>query len=160
VPKPPRWPYGQPLTELDCTVKCKYWTRHEAADRAVACCTRLESLTNAKYYAAKVWLGLTHLHSLRGVDCGAVPAAAIAAVLPRLRTLAAFISASDDHTAVARATPPGPLLLSRAVASGRPCARRDRATPAASTAGVDILLLLLGFSKWRVDSGRATGDAV
>jgi hypothetical protein len=51
-----------------------------------------------------VWLGLTHLLTLRGVDLGIVSAVAIAAALPRLHTLAAFISASDDppvtHTAV------------------------------------------------------------
>jgi hypothetical protein len=81
------------LTELDCN----FWERHGAADRALACCTRLESLTNAQYYDAKVWLGLTHLHTLRDVDLGVVSAAAIAAALPRLHTLSAFISAHDDQ---------------------------------------------------------------
>jgi hypothetical protein len=82
--------HGAALTELDCN----YWTRYDAADRALACCTRLESLANAKYYDAEVWLGLTHLHTLRDVDLGVVSAAAIAAALPRLHTLTAFTS---DH---------------------------------------------------------------
>jgi hypothetical protein len=93
--------YGAALTELDCS----FWSRDDAADRALASCTRLESLTNAQYYDAKVWLGLTHLHSLRGVDLGVVSAAAIAAALPRLHTLTAFIITGDNtpvpHTAVA-----------------------------------------------------------
>jgi hypothetical protein len=93
--------HGAALTELDCT----FWSRNDGADRALGCCQRLESLTNARYYDAKVWLGLTHLHTLRGVDLGAVSVAAIAAALPRLHTLAAFISAKSDppvpHTAVA-----------------------------------------------------------
>jgi hypothetical protein len=94
--------HGAAITELDCD----FWSRDDdAADRALACCTRLESLTNARSYDAKVWLGLTHLHTLRGVDLGVVSVAAIAAALPRLHTFAAFIS--DDggppvpHTAVA-----------------------------------------------------------
>jgi hypothetical protein len=102
--------HGAALTDLDCNS----WAHHDAADRALvgtaadralACCTRLESLTNAQYYDAKVWLGLTHLHTLRGVDLGVVSATSIAAALPRLHTLAAFIDASDEphvpHTAVA-----------------------------------------------------------
>jgi hypothetical protein len=62
-------------------------------------------LANARAYDAKVWLGLTHLHTLRGVDLGSVSVAAIAAALPRLHTLAAFVNEDDDspvpHTAVA-----------------------------------------------------------
>jgi hypothetical protein len=93
--------HGAALKELDCN----FWSRHDTADRALACCVRLESLANAQYYDAKVWLGLTHLHTLRGVDLGVVPAAAIAAALPRLHTLTAFINASYGppvtHIAVA-----------------------------------------------------------
>jgi hypothetical protein len=84
--------HGGSLIELDCD----YWHHRDEADRALACCARLESLTNARYYDAKVWLGLTHLHTLRGVDFGDVSAAAVAAALPRLHTLAAFINASYD----------------------------------------------------------------
>jgi hypothetical protein len=83
--------HGSTLTELDCNFE----SRHRAADRALACCARLESLTNAEYYNAKVWLGLTHLHTLRRVDLGAVSAAAIAAALPRLHTLEALINDDD-----------------------------------------------------------------
>jgi hypothetical protein len=94
--------HGAALTELDC----RFWAGgNEAADRALACCVRLESLTNAVAYDAKVWLGLTHLHTLRGVDLGVVSAAAVAAALPRLHTFGAFIHADRDppvpHTAVA-----------------------------------------------------------
>jgi hypothetical protein len=95
--------HGAALTELDF---CNFGSRDvDAADRALACCARLESLTNAGSYDARVWLGLTHLHTLRGVDFGAVSVAAIAAALPRLHTLAAFINENDQppvpHTAVA-----------------------------------------------------------
>jgi hypothetical protein len=48
-------------------------------DRALARCTRLQSLSSADYYA--------QLHTLRDVDFAAVSAAAIAAALPRLHTL-------------------------------------------------------------------------
>jgi hypothetical protein len=93
--------HGAALTELDC----KFWSQNDAADRALAWCARLESLTNAEYYNAKVWLGLTHLHTLCGVDLGVVSAAAIAAALPRLHTLSAFIPENSvspvPHTAVA-----------------------------------------------------------
>jgi hypothetical protein len=72
--------HGAALTELDCG----FWPRDDdAADRALACCALLESLTNARSYDAKVWLGLTHLHTLRGVNLGSVSVAAIAAALPR-----------------------------------------------------------------------------
>jgi hypothetical protein len=56
---------------------------------ALASCTRLESLTGASYHDA-VWLGLSQLHTLRGVDVGEVSFAAIAAALPKLHTLQAF----------------------------------------------------------------------
>jgi hypothetical protein len=52
--------YGAALTELDCNYSIGLLY---GADRALACCTRLESLTNVKHYDAKVWLGLTHLHT-------------------------------------------------------------------------------------------------
>jgi hypothetical protein len=89
--------YGAALTELDCSSGA----HHDAADRALACCTRLETLTNAEHYSTNVWLGLSHLHTLRGVDLEVVSAAAIAAALPRLHTLEAFISNHPNliHTA-------------------------------------------------------------
>jgi hypothetical protein len=93
--------YGAALTEVDCSF---FSGGNKAADRALACCTRLDTLTNAGSYDAKVWLALTHLHTLRGVDFSVVSVAAIAAALPRLHTLAAFINASGapvPHTAVA-----------------------------------------------------------
>jgi hypothetical protein len=89
------------LTELDCSFS-EVVTKPRTA---LACCARLESLTNARAYDAKAWLGLTHLHTLRGVNLAVVSVAAIAAALPRLHTtLAAFINEDDDsvpHTAVA-----------------------------------------------------------
>jgi hypothetical protein len=53
---------------------------------------QLESLTHARFYAPAVWLGLSHLHTLRGVDFEVVSVSALAAALPRLHTLEAFIS--------------------------------------------------------------------
>jgi hypothetical protein len=94
--------YGADLTELDCSF---FSGGNKAADSALTCCARLEFLANAQAYDAKVWLGLTHLHTLRGVDFSVVSVAAIAAALPRLHTLAAFINVSSvspfPHTVVA-----------------------------------------------------------
>jgi hypothetical protein len=64
--------------------------QQDLADRVLAGCTRLESLAHASYYTPAAWLGLAHLHTLRGVDLGVVSTAAIAAALPRLHTLEAF----------------------------------------------------------------------
>jgi hypothetical protein len=94
--------HGAALTDLHCN----FWSRdNPAANRALARCARLESLSSAQSYNAKVWLGLTNLHTLRGVDLGVVSVAAIAAALPRLHTLAAFINVVSQppvpHTAVA-----------------------------------------------------------
>jgi hypothetical protein len=74
------------LTELDCVVTLQ----QDLADRVLAGCTRLESLTHASYYTPAAWLGLAQLHTLRGVDLGVVSTAAIAAALPRLHTLEVF----------------------------------------------------------------------
>jgi hypothetical protein len=52
---------------------------NEAAS-AVAGCTRLECLTGAYPYTPLVWLGLSQLHTLHGVDLRTV--SAIAAALP------------------------------------------------------------------------------
>jgi hypothetical protein len=75
------------MTELDAEFPTDMLT--EAAS-ALACCTRLEYLTCAHLYDPIVWLGLSHLHTLRGVDLSKVPTAAIAAALPRLHTLKAL----------------------------------------------------------------------
>jgi hypothetical protein len=56
-------------------------------EQALAACTRLESLTYASSFAPSAWLGLSHLHTLRGVDLRHVSIGAIAAALPRLHTL-------------------------------------------------------------------------
>jgi hypothetical protein len=68
----------------------------------LARCTRLQVLTEAFSYAPAVWLGLSQLHTLHGVNLGRVSMAAIAAALPRLHTLHACGSMKDrDGTAVA-----------------------------------------------------------
>jgi hypothetical protein len=51
---------------------------------------RLEILTCADRYAPTAWLGLSQLHTLRGVDLTQVTVASIAAGLPRLHTLDVF----------------------------------------------------------------------
>jgi hypothetical protein len=56
---------------------------------AVACCTRLELLTGASHHDPAIWLGLSHLHTLCGVDLGNVSSRAITAALPNLHTLKA-----------------------------------------------------------------------
>jgi hypothetical protein len=58
----------------------------------LARCTRLEVLTFASSYMPAFWLGLSQLHTLRDVDLSLVSAAAIAAALPRLRTLTTVLS--------------------------------------------------------------------
>jgi hypothetical protein len=68
-----------------------------AAVRVLPQCTRLESLTFhcCRYHALltqlvcppAAWLGLSQLHTLRGVSLADVPAATVAAALPRLHTL-------------------------------------------------------------------------
>jgi hypothetical protein len=64
-------------------------------DRALSKCMRLESLTFVYRYDPAVWLGLSQLHTLRGVDLSLAPASAIAAALPRLHTLDASIGVAD-----------------------------------------------------------------
>jgi hypothetical protein len=71
------------LTELNCSSLTR------DADCVVPACARLESLTLLSWWSCPpaAWLGLSQLHTLRGVSLSAVPAAAIAAALPRLHTL-------------------------------------------------------------------------
>jgi hypothetical protein len=66
---------------------------------ALARCTRLESLTDASRYDPAVWLGLSQLHTLCGVDLGTVSVAAIIAALPKLHTLKARGYCSDPAQA-------------------------------------------------------------
>jgi hypothetical protein len=75
------------ITEFDAELSP---TMLKEAASALACCTRLESLTRAHFYNPAVWLGLSQLHTLRGVDLGKVSFAVIAAALPKLHTLTAF----------------------------------------------------------------------
>jgi hypothetical protein len=62
----------------------------EGDSSALACCARLESFTGAFAHDPRIWLGLSHLHTLRDVALEKVSTAAIAAALPKLHTLAAF----------------------------------------------------------------------
>jgi hypothetical protein len=76
--------YAANITELDCAL---HQRPCDAADKVLARCIRLESLTNTRHYAPSAWLQLSQLHTLRGVDLSVVSIAAIAAALPRLHTL-------------------------------------------------------------------------
>jgi hypothetical protein len=71
------------LTELECSQLSN--NAHFDFPR----CTRLESLSLRDWYCCPdtAWLGMSYLHTLRGVSLRDVPAAAIAAALPRLHTL-------------------------------------------------------------------------
>jgi hypothetical protein len=62
----------------------------------LARCTRLELLTHAYSYTPAVWLGLSQLHTLHGVDLSKVSIAAIAAALPKLHSLRARYYGSGD----------------------------------------------------------------
>jgi hypothetical protein len=84
------------ITALDC----HKWSKSDAAERAIARCTQLRSLSFVDCYAPASWLQCTQLHTLRDVNLSAVSAAAMAAALPRLHTLTAFIT---------RAVPAGAL---------------------------------------------------
>jgi hypothetical protein len=73
------------ITALDC----RTWFKSDAAERAVARCTQLQSLSWATRYAPASWLQCTQLHTLRDVNLAVVSVAAIAAALPRLHTFIA-----------------------------------------------------------------------
>jgi hypothetical protein len=75
------------ITALDCPTRSK----SVVAERALARCTRLQSLSHVGWYAPTSWLQCTQLHTLRNVDLTQASVAAIAAALPRLHTLAAAI---------------------------------------------------------------------
>jgi hypothetical protein len=82
------------LTELDCNNPRPF----KIGDLALACCTRLESFSHADRYTPTAWLGLSQLHTLRGVDLRVAPVAAIASALPRLHTFDAYIVGGRDAT--------------------------------------------------------------
>jgi hypothetical protein len=82
------------LTELDCddlTIITRTGrntsTLTSLADVVLSRCPRLESLTLHRGAGSSSWLALSQLHTLRGVNLLKVPAATIAAALPRLHTL-------------------------------------------------------------------------
>jgi hypothetical protein len=62
----------------------------------LARCTRLKVLTTVSDYTPAVWLALSQLHTLHGVNLNKVSTAAIAAALPRLHTLHAFYKYNND----------------------------------------------------------------
>jgi hypothetical protein len=70
----------------------------ELSDRALAQCTRLESLSHARCFTPSAWLGLSQLHTVDGVSLNTVSVQAIAASLPRLHTLDAFFRGSSDSS--------------------------------------------------------------
>jgi hypothetical protein len=82
--------YAATITELRCRVP----------DHALARCIHLESLTIFWAFTPSVWLGLSQLHTLRGVSFAIVPVAAIAAALPRLHTIHASGGRSGKDSAV------------------------------------------------------------
>jgi hypothetical protein len=77
------------LTELDCA-------NMNGLGGVLPRCTRLESLSlrDLPSFPPATYLGLSQLHTLRGVSLVFVPAAAIAAALPRLHTL--HLNHKDD----------------------------------------------------------------
>jgi hypothetical protein len=92
--------HSSTITELDVQIALSQPRAmlNEAAS-ALACCTRLESLTCASSHDPSIWLGLSQLHTLRGVDLGKVSVAAIATALPKLHTLEAFSYCDDPARA-------------------------------------------------------------
>jgi hypothetical protein len=84
--------HSDTVTEIDCLLDTADGGH---ANRVLRSCKRLEILTCASY-EPNVWLGLSQLHTLRGVNLEVVTFAAIAAALPRLDTLDVFgyVSAS------------------------------------------------------------------
>jgi hypothetical protein len=76
--------YKDTVTEIDCVNRSDY------GNQVLRSCKRLKVLTEANWYDASAWLGLSQLHTLRGVNLGTVTCAAIAAALPRLHTLDVF----------------------------------------------------------------------
>jgi hypothetical protein len=84
--------HSSSITELNVALPAHMLN---AVSSALARCTRLESLTGAPSGDPAVWLGLSQLHTLCGVDLSAVSFAAIAAALQKLHTLKAFGQCED-----------------------------------------------------------------
>jgi hypothetical protein len=123
------------ITELHAELPARML---EEVSSALACCTRLESLTGAYAHDPAVWLGLSQVHTLRGVDLGKVSFAAIAAALPKLHTLAAF-RCEDPAQAADFFTDLLPRLRSFQFSGSWPEARDEQ--PAASTNVAPLPLL-------------------
>jgi hypothetical protein len=87
--------YAATLTEVDCWMVTRNGRAPLSVCAALSLCMQLESLSCAGCYTPIAWLGLSQLHTLRGVSLDAVPVSAIAAALPCLHTLAASLQASD-----------------------------------------------------------------
>jgi hypothetical protein len=134
------------LKELDCrlTVINDEW------NDALARCTQLELLGSAVPFEPAAWLGLSHLHTLLGVDLTAVSVAAIAAALPQLHT---FGITSDFRSRVTAASVAGffETLLPR-LRVFRVCGKWpvDDATPTAAASAPLPLLQELVWNSIRV----------
>jgi hypothetical protein len=117
---------------------------------ALAGCARLEIFTGACYYDPALWLGLSHLHTLRGVNLGKVAVAAIAAALPKLHTLEAYGYCDDPAQAAAFCTNLLPRLRVFHFEGRWPKAQEQ---PAASTVAP---LPLLEELAWNLSTPHAT----
>jgi hypothetical protein len=129
------------LTELNCSALTG------AVGRAIPDCKRLESLTLQGWWSCPpaAWLGLSQLHTLRGVSLRDVPAAAIAAALPRLHTLHLYHRFDDVEFSV---DPFFDELLPRLRSFHFVGAWPEPSDDAEMAAAVPPLLLLEDF-KWR-----------
>jgi hypothetical protein len=95
--------YASTLEVLDCPV----WPLDvdDPWERALATCARLESLAYARRFAPTAWLGLSQLHTLRGVDIHLVSIRTIAGALPLLHTLE--VASEEPKTAAPAAAVAG-----------------------------------------------------
>jgi hypothetical protein len=89
--------HSSTVTELDAKFPEKM---AEEVSSALARCTRLEILTGACAHDSAVWLGLSQLHTLRGVHLDHISVTDIAAALPKLHTLEAFGLCTTAEAAV------------------------------------------------------------
>jgi hypothetical protein len=123
------------ITELHAELPARML---EEVSSALARCTRLESLTGAYAHDPAVWLGLSQLHTLRGVDLGKVSFAAIAAALPKLHTLTAF-RCEDPATAADFFTDLLPRLRSFQFNGSWPEALAEQPTASTNIAPLPLL---------------------
>jgi hypothetical protein len=96
--------HSDTITEIDCFfVPCvpsavnSHWSARP--NRALHACKRLEILTHAGTFNVNAWLGLSQLHTLRGVNLADIYFGAIARALPRLHTLDAFTYGASPSSA-------------------------------------------------------------